>query len=786
MKPSVWPAYLDDVWAKSAEKGAGGVPETLATHTWNVLARLDDFIRLRPDLPRALGQPRLWHILYWAAFLHDFGKAASGFQARLHGGPPWPHRHEILSVACVDWIAAGLTTEEQRWLVAAIASHHRDFREIERLYPPSEDPSDDALIEPVAQLDPLVVQNLHRWLVDCGNVWLADLGLDELGVAAIEIPGQVAVPADVSQTVARIRYWLRLYRRFFQSLDRFPSREFVVQTLALRGHIIMADHSASAHAGRLPHASFDAERILPQSIDRTRLYGHQKEVGLTDRSTLLTAPTGSGKTEAALLWAACQARRPEGVARLFYTLPYQASMNAMQGRLEQSFHSPKGQPSLVGLQHGRGLLALYRLLLERDYSPADAARVARWSRNLAGLNYPPVRVFSPYQMLKGLYRLTGYEALLTDYHNAAFIFDEIHAYEVKRLALILKTIEYLAKHYNARFLVMSATFPSLIKGWLRDALGKPAEIIAEPSLFTEFRRHRLHLLDGELLSDTALTRIEGDARAGKSVLVVANIVDRAQGLYQELCARLVSSNTEVVLLHGRFNMRDRSAKERIIRETSGSHSRQRRAIVLVATQAVEVSLDIDLDTIYTDPAPLEALVQRFGRINRRRQQAGLAPVYVYRCPDDGQHIYDATLVQRTLAILEREDGKPVDESAIGDWLDEIYVGDVADAWTKEYRATAAEFEAACIQSLHPFDASPQLEEKFYEAFDGYEVLPSQLLGEYQERRLEDPITASELLVSISSGRYHALKRANRLRERERGEPLVVEATYSAELGLTFD
>ena len=120
MTATCWPHYLDDVWAKSAEKGEGGEPESLATHTWHVLARLDDFIRLRPDLPQALGQPRLWHILYWAAFLHDFGKAASGFQARLRGGPPWPQRHEVLSLAFVDWVASGLTAEEQSWLVAAI------------------------------------------------------------------------------------------------------------------------------------------------------------------------------------------------------------------------------------------------------------------------------------------------------------------------------------------------------------------------------------------------------------------------------------------------------------------------------------------------------------------------------------------------------------------------------------------------------------------------------------------------------------------------------------------
>jgi len=108
-----WPTWLDTIWAKSAPKGAGNQPETLAQHTWTVLARLADMAYLRPTLPARLGAPRLWHILAWAAFLHDFGKAASGFQAVLRGGKRWPHRHEVLSLAFVDWIAAAFTAEEQ-------------------------------------------------------------------------------------------------------------------------------------------------------------------------------------------------------------------------------------------------------------------------------------------------------------------------------------------------------------------------------------------------------------------------------------------------------------------------------------------------------------------------------------------------------------------------------------------------------------------------------------------------------------------------------------------------
>ncbi|MGB9606072.1 MAG: CRISPR-associated endonuclease Cas3'', partial [Bryobacteraceae bacterium] len=181
MRPPCWPDWLDEIWAKSPEKGAGGRPETLAEHTWLVLLRLADFIRLRLALPQAVGVPRLWQILFWAAFLHDFGKAAAGFQARLRGGERWPHRHEVLSLAFVDWIATSLAPDEQVWAVAAIVSHHKDAEEIVGLYPPPDDPDDDQLVERVAELSPAVVRGLWRWLSECAQSWVMALDLAEVG-----------------------------------------------------------------------------------------------------------------------------------------------------------------------------------------------------------------------------------------------------------------------------------------------------------------------------------------------------------------------------------------------------------------------------------------------------------------------------------------------------------------------------------------------------------------------------------------------------------------------------
>lgn len=778
--PACWPDWLDKVWAKSAEKGADGQPESLAQHTWAVLDRLADFIRLRPDLPQTLGVPRLWHMLFWAAFIHDFGKAASGFQARLRGGERWPHRHEVLSLAFMDWIAPAFTVDEQTWVAAAIVSHHKCAEEIASLYRIPDDLDDDPLVARVAELDPLIIQGLWRWLTECAEAWIIALGLQDYGIALPAWHDFSSVTPTA--TTKRIYDWLDSYRRFVKALNTSRENSLVIGTLTLRGLMINSDQSASAHAGDLPRVVFDGEQILQsRTIATNSLFNHQSQAWQAAGSALLTAPTGSGKTEAALLWVARQAAEGD-VPRLFYTLPYQASMNAMERRLKESFGD-----KMVGLQHGRSLLALYRQLLDdKEYTRQHAASEAKWARNLAKLNYPPVRVFSPYQMLKGMYRLKGYEPLLTDYHDATFIFDEIHAYETTRLAMILSTISYLAQHYRARFLIMSATFPSLLKRHLQEALGDVVEIQADQEVFTKFQRHRLHLLDGEVTDKKHLEHIADEARQNKSVLVVCNLVDRAQAVYDTLSSMLNKEGIAVELLHGRFNVHDRLAKEKLIQEATGAKSTLRRPLVLVATQAVEVSLDIDLDTIYSDPAPLEALVQRFGRVNRARKQEGLAPVYVFRAPTDGQKIYEADLVQATLHILEREKDQPIDESAIGRWLDEIYVGEIAERWERHFKEATENFEASCVRSLRAFQSDRSLQEFFYQAFESVEVLPNDLYNEFEQLKKDEPIRAYELLVPISLRRYHALKGKGRIHAGSREMPPVVEAPYNAELGLHFE
>jgi CRISPR-associated endonuclease/helicase Cas3 len=787
MKPSRWPEYLNDILAKSADRGG----ETLAQHTWYVLERLSDLRRLRPTLNEVARTPNLWHLLFWTCLLHDFGKATTGFQRMLatKGKDRWWHRHEVISLACLDWIASGLSEPDQRAIVAAIVSHHKDASEIRSLYDyREEDGIPDPVADPLAELDLSVVSKLWQWIDECAEDWRQALGFpaDEVQMLPL-MPHDEALAAFQSRGAQSIHHWLKRYHAWVHELED-PGQAARILPILLRGLTTTADHLASSHLTiELSPIQEGWEHFAGRVLEpNNESFFHQREsAARSGRSALLVAPTGSGKTEAALYWALGDGTRP--VPRIFYALPYQASMNAMHRRLQDG---KKGfGEERVGIQHGRALQAMYASFANQ--APSWEARDrAKLQKNINTLHARPIKVFSPYQMLKAVFQLRGFEGMLTDYAQAAFIFDEIHAYEPGRLALMLEMVRYLREYYQARFFVMSATFPAIIREKLADALalGESDIITADGAVFEAFRRHRLDLLNGELLAE-GVARIVDDVRAGKTVLACVNTVKRAQALRSALLAQGLPES-QIVLAHSRYIVRDRISREQEIADRCGLGRKNPDPFVLVATQVVEVSLNIDLDTIYTDPAPLEALLQRFGRVNRACKK-GICPVHVYRQPDDGQHVYDPKLVQGTLIELEGHKGQEIDEAGIATWLDTIYSDPVVQtAWQEDYQR-AADGAARVLRSLRPFDSDDQKEDKFEQMFDNVEVLPQCFERTYLDLIMKgEYIEASTYFVGINKQKYMQLRRIGRLRPLEdpdgRKHRWMVSLPYSSELGLQFD
>jgi CRISPR-associated endonuclease/helicase Cas3 len=717
---------LGHVLAKSGRNGRPA--ETLSQHTAAVLQRLADWRHRYPRLPRHTGRPDLWSLVAWACLLHDIGKTARGFQAMLAGGPRFLHRHEALSLVAVGWLDI---SEETRGLVAAgVATHHKDVDVIRESYP-FDTPQRELLLAELSEADEAAWQ---AWLSGAGAPDLARWGFAPLpGLCRLE----------------RRRALDRAFRALVLLSDAIGTGpadgELALTARAVRGLVLLADHAGSAHEVLPPASALSSVASFRESAAPmlTRpLEPHQEAAARVVGHLILVAPTGSGKTEAALLWAARQRESADGRPVVFYVLPYRASLNAMRARIPR-YGLQNGE---VVLQHSAATAALYRYALDnKGYTAAEAERAARAEAALARLMTAPVRVLTPYQLLRAFFGLPGHEAMLSDAAGGIFILDELHAYDLARLSMVLASVRHLARDLGCRFLAMSATFPTVLKRALGGVLGGAiAEVDADPATLSRFRRHVLRIRERDLLSVETVAEIERRHAAGEAVLVVATTVGRAQALFD----RLRGSVEDVTLLHGRFTGRDRARKESRLAERVGTRHRGGNAPVLVATQVVEVSLDLDFDVLFTDPAPLEALIQRFGRVNRGCR-GGLRDVIVHTAlPAAGSFVYADHAVQSALAILRDFHDTAIEESDIAKWVDMAYA-DGAERWREELLRRVEDITATVIRVNRPLNSHPELREAFDRLFDGFEVVPAALAQEYSTLVERAPLQAPALRVPIS-------------------------------------
>jgi CRISPR-associated endonuclease/helicase Cas3 len=749
---------LAHIWAKSAaEPGAEG--ERLAVHTGWVLGRLADWRSRLPNLCR-YSRPDIWDLAAWACLLHDVGKVARGFQSMVRDGPRFAHRHEVLSLITVGWLEL---PEDQRALVAAgVATHHRDWSVIQTSYKP---PDERARL--VGEMSARDETALRRWLAGEGAPNLVNLGFSPLP------PLREADPAEAMLLA------MTALSRFARSLAATGTAVHPASLAArtIRGLVLLADHAGSAHERLSEPSSMESPAKFRETVPflRAALPPHQDLAANTTGHCLLTAPTGSGKTEAALLWATKQREVAEAPRTIFYVLPYRASLNAMHARMRSTYELSDDH---VVLQHSSATTSLYdRLLDHKDYTRAQAARTAIRNRALGKLMTAPVRVLTPYQLLRGFFGLKGHEAVLTDASEGLFILDELHAYDPGRLALILAAVEHLAKDVGASVLAMSATFPNVLRALLRETLGAATEIEADQRTKDDAQRHILRFADRDLLSDETLAHIIARQAAGEAVLLVTTTVARAQQAYAALRGQL--GDGALGLLHSRFTGEDRTRKE-VTLMTKVANGRSRvgePGTILVATQVVEVSLDVDFDVLFTDPAPVEPLIQRFGRVNRGRR-GPLRDVFVHTAvPNATERIYGRAPVDRALETLRPWTGRPVREEMVQSWVDATYEP-IAEVFIADVMRRIREYRRSVIETNRPLESHEDLKELFDEQFDGTEVVPLSLRGEYEHRLEEDPLTAPGLRVPVSQGQWFRLRRTGRLVDSE-----FADVPYSPTLGL---
>jgi CRISPR-associated endonuclease/helicase Cas3 len=364
----------------------------------------------------------------------------------------------------------------------------------------------------------------------------------------------------------------------------------------------------------------------------------------TKRVTYVKAGCGTGKTVAAYMWAA----RNYPTRRLYFCYP--TTGTATEGFRDYLFDEAEKTPRVeADLFHGRSDVD-FELILNtgRDDDPADEARrlesLRAWKTPVVACTVDTVLGLVQNNR-RGLF---AWPALA----QSAFVFDEIHAFDDRLFGALLRFLRDLP---GLPVLLTTASLPKAREDALREVVGS-LDPISGPADLEE--RPRYHKAGLERNDPLPLVNAALDA-AGK-VLWICNTVGRVMATADRLAAR------NALIYHSRFKYEDRVRRHADVIDAFKGDG----PAVAVCSQVAEMSLDMSADLLVTDLAPVPALIQRLGRLNR--------------CATAG----DPT---KPFAVVEPENPLPYTDSDLErsrGWFaklasDEISQRHLADAWEQE-------------------------------------------------------------------------------------------------------
>lgn len=567
-------------------------------------------------------------IAYYGAILHDIGKAHPTFQERIKPNYTYkrsdtPFRHEISSLLFLSLFDHSI----QDQLIDMVVAHHKSVY-------------NDARLKGFLDLEEHYDGDIFEIHSSGWNEWSksALAIMKSLGVSVRFIPLEEA----------RLNY---------EKVLRYLETNINHQGYAhWKGLLVASDHFASA---LINSTEKYCQKIF--QIPKLNFYERQhplyplslKPADSPKKHTLVVASTGAGKTD--YLFRRCK-------CRVFYTLPFQASINAMYHRVKNNLKDSNPEEGIRVL-HGSSSITIKGKSVEE--------------KMLQGLMGSSIKILTPHQIAGIIFGTKGFESMILDIKGTDIILDEIHTYTKISRAIVLKIIEVLIK-LDCRIHIGTATMPSSLYKKILNLLGEEnvSQIKLSSNELDNFNRHTVHKIDD--WSDTE-SIIKDAIQQDKKILIVCNRVASAQKQYEELMEK--NLQIPILLLHSRFKRGDRSKMEaRLLGldengKANSTFNTSNKACIVVSTQVVEVSLDISFDVMITETAPLDSLIQRFGRINRKRSEKTIGifkPVYVLAPPMDKNEAlpYDLEVLQRSYDTLP--DNEVLKEKELQNMLDNVY------------------------------------------------------------------------------------------------------------------
>lgn len=413
---------------------------------------------------------------------------------------------------------------------------------------------------------------------------------------------------------------------------------------------------------------------------------------------IIEAPMGLGKTEAALALSEILAARA-GAGGMFFGMPTQATSNGIFPRLEKwAGGLAEDEQTLLAIKLAHGNAALnedYRELFTGHSNlniESDSGLIVHdWFSGRKQTLLSDFVIGTVDQLLMAALKQKHVMLKHFGLSGKVVVVDECHAYDAYMSQYLDMAIKWLGI-YKVPVIILSATLPEKRRAELIEAYtdsekrrAKHTEAYVDKTIADEAWKHSLAYplltytennavkqkalaFDGENkeVSVRRIIRDEVAATAGYAVErggcvgVIVNTVRKAQ----EIAAELQSAfpKAEVIIMHAQFIMTDRAKREEQILKRVGKHStpESRRGLIIVGTQVLEQSLDLDFDLMITELCPMDLLLQRTGRLHRhnrvRPQGLETACCFVLDETDDSfdsgsAAIYGEWLLMRTRALL---------------------------------------------------------------------------------------------------------------------------------------
>ena len=726
---------LHDIWAKTSS--------AVMSESWIyplVLHMID--VALAADIIAKQwriqwSNPHIHTLMMFVCGAHDIGKAIPQFQRKhdvsyeklrtkydfVSGALTKPHGtgmyipHGYASFAILNAYLVNvmqLPRSVARWLARAVAGHHGSFPTA----------SDVKLLKPHT----LYLGTNATW--ENTRIQLLDTLAHVVAQDRLHIPTVTVTHADmiILAGLTSVADWVAS-----QSMDVDWQRTyldvptFVAQAYKRLEHACM---NIAWHRDAIS-PNFLLTDVLPRNLTPRPL-----QVAVADlmhvhqsRLVLIEAPTGEGKTEASYIVAVAHALKNNGYLSAFFALPTQATSNQMYKRI------------LAWLQHTLNIANIPHLVhsgnaFSDDYTQAqqtyiydrdddllhNGIQAESWFMTTKRILLAAYGVGTLDQALMGVLRTKHGFVRLTGLAGKIVIVDEVHAYDVYTSTLLDNLLQWL-NVLGCTVVLLSATLPAtrrrqLLNAWgvtLIDDAHYPRLIgvdrnggIQQQTINSAQVDRRVQLRRVDAHPNVIAQLAVAQTMDGGIALVICNTVTRSQEIYRIVAQLLKDVDCQILLLHSRMTNRHRMHIEQQITSALGRGGQRPARMIVIGTQVLEQSLDIDADVLMSDHAPIDLLIQRMGRLHRhtrdyRPEMLRIPTMYVaMRTPQhegktttwfgDYGLVYDASVLLRTYIWLEMHShiAVPADiECAI----DDIY----------ERRLNPIEFQAQLLQADQELD-----------------------------------------------------------------------------------